>query len=164
MGDASTVPSMLTCCRCSEPTSAAVIPVDASSTLERPTSTPNRGQSTCATVVSPLGTFVESMATVCCVGDDPPHAASANAMMVRRYDIRSSLGVACGGSADGRRDGRNRDRRMLDLDDELIVSLVGELHDDHARWIVHVPEDALPVLIERPRGDDPRNARARCTE
>jgi hypothetical protein len=75
---------MVTCWRCIDVTFAAVIPVEAVSTLERPTSTPKRGQSTCATVVSPLGTAVESMAVVCCVGDEPPHAASASATTVRR--------------------------------------------------------------------------------
>src|SRR5207244_12797988 len=48
MADASTVPSMATCCRSSDATLAAVIPVGTPGALERPASQPKRVQSCAA--------------------------------------------------------------------------------------------------------------------
>src|SRR6267378_4764417 len=77
MGDASTVPSSVICCRRIAPTLVAVIPVGSLDALERPASQPNRVQS-----------WLEAMELCDCAGaaalscgarDDgaAPHAASA---------------------------------------------------------------------------------------
>src|SRR5471032_1331085 len=55
---------------------------------------------------------------------------------------------------------RHRVLNVRDFDNQLLVSLVVERHDDRAGEIVHVPEDHLAVIVERAHGEQPGNVGA----
>src|SRR5256885_3946469 len=91
MADASTVPSMATCCRSSDATLAAVIPVGTPGALERPASQPKRLQSCAAARTATTQTAHPASANLGTVGwvagmdQSLPWRASALLRMSRGY-------------------------------------------------------------------------------
>src|SRR5829696_3336742 len=61
-------------------------------------------------------------------------------------------------------DGRSRGGWVVHLDHQLSVALVPKPDHNSPLWIMHVPEHALAILIERARRDYPRNVDARSPD
>lgn len=104
MGDASTVPSSCTCCRCSVVTFAAVIPVGSGETLDFPTSHPNCGQSCVDAIERFTGGTLSSAGRLavspdCLEAGAAPHAesesgsAKARTRKPREYSPHSPRGA-----------------------------------------------------------------------
>src|SRR5436190_13465685 len=88
MADASTAPSMATCCRSSDATLAAVIPVGTPGALERPASQPKRVQSCAAARTATTQTAHPASANLGTVG----WVAGMDQSLLRMSRLRMSRG------------------------------------------------------------------------